>query len=55
MLGWAILFLIIALCALGLGMFVATGIASLVAKVIFVVFIVLFGLSFTVAVQTPRT
>ena len=45
MLGWAIMFLIVALVAAVLGFGVIAGTAAMVAKVLFVVFLILFVVS----------
>jgi uncharacterized membrane protein YtjA (UPF0391 family) len=45
MLGWALTFLIVALIAGALGMGVVSGTAAYIAKVLFVVFLVLFLIS----------
>ncbi len=54
MLNWAILFLVIALIAAILGFGVLAGTAMEIAKLLFVVFIVLFLLSFFMGRRTPR-
>jgi uncharacterized membrane protein YtjA (UPF0391 family) len=53
MLGWAITFLVIALIAAILGFGVIVGTAAAVAKVLFVVFIVLFLISLVTGQRTP--
>jgi len=46
MLGWALVFLIVALAAAYLGFFALAGMAAMIAKLLFVVFIVLLVVSF---------
>ena len=53
MLGWALTFLIIALIAGVLGMGVVSGTAAYIAKVLFVVFLVLFLISLFVPRVRP--
>jgi len=53
MLGWAITFLVIALIAATLGFGVIAGTAASVAKVLCVVFIVLFLISLVTGQRTP--
>ena len=53
MLGWAITFLVIALIAAILGFGVIAGTAAAVAKVLCVVFIVLFLISLVTGQRTP--
>lgn len=45
MLGWALTFLVIALIAGGLGFGGVAGTATGIAKILFVIFLVLFGVS----------
>ena len=54
MLNWAITFLIIALIAAVLGFGVLAGTAMQIAKILFVVFLVLFVLSFFMGKRSPR-
>jgi uncharacterized membrane protein YtjA (UPF0391 family) len=53
MLGWALTFLIVALIAGALGFGVVAGTAAYIAKVLFVVFIVLFLISLVVPRLRP--
>lgn len=53
MLSWAVTFLIIALIAFVLGFSVLAGTAMSIAKILFVVFIVLFVLSFLMGRRSP--
>jgi len=50
---WALMFLIIALVAGALGMWSLEGTAMYIARVLFVVFLVLFLLSFVMGRRTP--
>jgi uncharacterized membrane protein YtjA (UPF0391 family) len=54
MLGWAITFLVIALIAGLLGFGVVAGTAAWIAKVLFVVFLVLFLVSLVAPSMRPR-
>ena len=54
MISWAFTFLIIALIAAALGFGVLAGTAVYIAKLIFVVFLILFILSFIMGRRAPR-
>jgi uncharacterized membrane protein YtjA (UPF0391 family) len=54
MLGWALLFLIIAIIAAIFGFGVIAGAAAWIAKALFIVFIVLFLISLVVGWRSPR-
>lgn len=53
MLQYAIIFLIVALIAGALGFFAVAGTAALIAKVLFVVFLVLFVISLIIGGKRP--
>jgi uncharacterized membrane protein YtjA (UPF0391 family) len=53
MLRWAVIFLIIALAAAVLGFGTLEGTAMWIAKVLFVVFLILFVISFVTGRRTP--
>jgi uncharacterized membrane protein YtjA (UPF0391 family) len=53
MLSWTITFLIIALVAAVLGFSVIAGTAALIAKILFVVFLILFLVSLVMGRRTP--
>ncbi len=54
MISWALTFLLIALIAAALGFGVLAGTAVYIAKLIFVVFLILFILSFIMGRRAPR-
>ena len=53
MLGWALLFLIFALIAGGLGFFALEGMAMWIAKVVFVLFLIFTVISFVLGRRAP--
>tara|TARA_R110002073_G_scaffold149182_2_gene302659 strand:+ start:345 stop:599 length:255 start_codon:yes stop_codon:yes gene_type:complete len=53
MLGWALTFLVIALIAAALGFGVVAGTAASIAKILFVVFLVLFVISLVMGRRGP--
>lgn len=55
MLGWALTFLIIALIAGVLGFGVVAGTAAMIAKILFVVFLVLFVIGLVLGRRGPTT
>jgi uncharacterized membrane protein YtjA (UPF0391 family) len=55
MLGWALTFAILALIAWALGFFALAGLAASVAKILFVVFLVLLVVSFIVRALRGRS
>ena len=48
MLGWALLFVILAVVAGGLGFFALAGVAASIAKILFVVFLIVLVASFVI-------